>query len=29
MNDPLFVLLTEVVGRTVAWAGWLRRKVTR
>lgn len=29
MNDPLFVLVCEVLGRAVAWSGWLARKVTR
>ncbi len=29
MNDPLFALMCEVVGRAVAWTGWALRKVTR
>lgn len=29
MNDPLYALICEVVGRAVANVGWLLRKVSR
>lgn len=29
MQEPLYVMTCEVLGRAVAWFGWARRKVTR